>query len=209
MEREGPDMTDNQRWGPRQKQVLLSAFVACGLLLGAATAGAAWGSKVEVTYGGGWVAEEGRGARITTNVAFTSIGASCWGVDDGGTIGKNPSGTLKVAGSGVDESLKYCENAHHQIANGGLMINRDQVSKSGKETLSLSATVEIESGCKYELSKATGSQPFGGAFEAALAGTAKLQKGVANPPGCAKTSAVEASLSVTDSGDFYYVNLIS
>jgi hypothetical protein len=188
----------------RVARIVLAASVVAVLV--GVSAGGAMASKVYLTEKGKGV-PQGEATLIVTYISFAGAG-ECEGIDVGGSLGKNPSGKLKVAGSNKGIASLICVNDEAEVANGGQIVKSVAVAATGQVTLSLSATIEAASGCKYEVKKLTGTQSFGGPFGESLSGTAKIQKGTGSPKSCPKSTSVTGWSYVQTSTGQPTVNLI-
>lgn len=189
----------------------LRRCLSIGGLVIATTAAAGIGpsgaAAVELTHEGGKPASQGETSYFFAEIEYGHV-AECEGWDFGGSMGKNPSGTVKISGSDAEVSPKSCiAGVEHagEPTNGTIAIKTAEVKDSGVK-ISLLATVETSAKCHYEVKKLSGVAPLGEYFFVFLSGTAKLQKKT-SPKSCEKTQTVFASLFAKDAHqENYFVN---
>jgi len=115
----------------------------------------------------------------------TTSAGECFGVDTHGVMGKNPSGTGKVAGSNAPETEVFCSAPEDSLTIKGVTIN-----KSGVMTLNLNAVFHTNTGCTYRLTKMTGTLESGTQTSTAqLSGVAHLRGSESTSKTCPKTEA--------------------
>jgi hypothetical protein len=188
---------------------LLSAcamLASTALIVLPATASAAGPKVLLVTRGEegeGPPAVQGEAAHVSNFVRWPALNASCGATDEQATVGKNPSGTVKVSGSDQPLSNSQCFNeSPFEFVPGGVTVKSVSVSRAG--VVKLAGDLEmVIGGCTYSAKKLTGTQVFGEDFAEAVSGTGKLKGHSAKT--CAKTTPVEDFLGVADSSGFDYV----
>ena len=184
--------------------IALLGLLATLAVLPAAQAQAA-GSKVLLTQEiGDEPATQGEVSAFSGSVGFAAI--ECLGTDEHGTMGKNPSGNVKIAGSNVPETAIFCTGENPKDA---VTIKSMTISKSGLVTLKLEAIVQTDAGCTYRLTKLQGTVEAGGQTSSAeLFGTAHL-KGSESPKTCAKTAPAHGREGVSNASfENYTVNFV-
>lgn len=184
------------------------AAVASLVLLPAAPASAASSKVLLVTRsetGNGPPAATGEAAHITNFVKWEALGTICGVTDEGAKVGKNPSGTVKVGGSGSALEMGCFNLGKGEPAGGSVTIKSLSVSKTGAVTMH--ARVEVETGgCHYFATKLTGTQTFGENEQLVdeLTGTAKLIK-KGSLLSCAPTTLVNDQAAAADTAGYNYV----
>jgi hypothetical protein len=153
--------------------------------------------------GEGPPAAQGEAAHVSNFVRWPALEAGCGATDEQATVGKNPSGTVKVSGSSQPLSNSQCFNeAHFELVPGGVTVKSVSVSKAG--VVKLTGDLEVVLGeCTYNAKKLAGTQVFGEDFTEPLSGTGKLAGHSAKT--CAKTTPVEDFIGVADAMGFDYV----
>jgi hypothetical protein len=184
--------------------VLVAACALAVLFAGPASAA---GTKVLLTTrneeGAGPPAVAGEPAHISNFVA----GASnlCGVTDEGATVGKNPSATVKVSG-GNDALPLVCFNLEGgAAATGTITIKSVSLSKTGAVTLH--GRLELQAGeCRFRATKLTGTQNFGPEeqFTDFLSGPAKLVKG-RSAKTCPPGEEFSDTIGVADAAGFNYL----
>ncbi len=187
---------------------------ACALLvagaliaLPAAPASAASQKVLLVTRGEegeGPPAVQGEAAHITQYVKWPVLEDGCGGADEGATVGKNPSGTVKVTGSDTSIGVQCFSETGMTEPTGSITIKSASVSKTG--AVELIGDFEISGeGCTYRATKLTGTQVFGVEEEwtETLTGTGKRVS--PSLKACAKTTSVEDLIGVANAAGYNYV----
>jgi hypothetical protein len=152
--------------------------------------------------GEGPPAVQGEKAHVSNFVRWPAQQADCGGTDEQATVGKNPSGTVKVSGSAQPASSQCFSETAFELIPGAITIKSVSVSKTG--AVKLSGDLELVAGeCTYRATKLTGTQEFGEEFTETLSGTGKLAGHSAKT--CAKTTPVEDLIGVADASGFNYV----
>jgi hypothetical protein len=185
------------------------ALLAAGALIAlpAAPASAAMQKVLLVTRGEegeGPPAVQGEVAHITQYVRWPALQDGCGGADEGATVGKNPSGTVKVTGSDMSIGAQCFSEAGLAEPTGGVTIKSASVSKMG--AVKLTGDFEISGeGCTYRATKLTGTQIFGAEEEwtETLTGTGKRVS--PSLKACAKTTSVEDLIGVANAAGYNYV----
>ena len=186
------------------------AALAAAVALLALTAGPALAAGPKVLLvtrgeeGEGPPAATGEAAHITNFVKWPGLQAACGGADEHATVGKNPSGTVKVAGS--DTSIApYCfSEGGPSEPTGDVTIKSVSVASTG--AVKLTGTLTISDGvCSYRATKLTGTQAFGEEQEwtETLSGTGT--RVAPSAKACAKTTDVEDVIGVADAAGYNYV----
>jgi hypothetical protein len=153
-------------------------------------------SKVLLTQEeGGAAATPGEVSKFSGGVVIA--GVECFGTEQNGVMGKNPSGTVKVTGSATPETEIGCSGGDESFK-GIVAIKSMTISKTGAEALNLIATARTVAGCTYRLTKLTGTQESGAQTSTtALVGTARL-RGSESPKTCAKTAEAKGLQGVSN-----------
>jgi hypothetical protein len=154
--------------------------------------------------GEGPPAVQGEAAHITQYVKWPVLEDGCGGADEGATVGKNPSGTVKVTGSGTSIGASCFSETGPTEPTGSITIKSVSVSKTG--TVKLTGDFEISGeGCSYRATKLTGTQVFGAEQEwtETLTGTGKRVS--PSLKACAKTTSVEDFIGVANAAGYNYV----
>ena len=185
------------------------ALLAAGALtvLPAAPASATSQKVLLVTRGEegeGPPAAQGEAAHITQFVRWAALQDGCGGVDEGATVGKNPSATVKVTGSDVSIGTQCFSETGPTEPTGGITIKSASVSKTGAVKLTGDLQISGE-GCTYRATKLTGTQVFGAEEEwtETLTGTGKRIS--PSLKACAKTTSVEDLIGVANAAGYNYV----
>jgi hypothetical protein len=184
--------------------VLAAAALAA---IPAASASAAGQKVLLVTRGEGGEgppAVSGEPAHITQFVKWPALQDVCGGADESASVGKNPSATVKVAGS--DTSIgAFCFNEPGTTEmTGSVTIKTASVSKAG--VAKLTGAFEVAGGgCTYLATKLAGTQVSGEEQEWAewLTGTAKRVSPSLKT--CAKTTPIEDFIGVANAEGYNYV----
>jgi hypothetical protein len=196
----------HRRLSPFPSTCALLAAVTL-LALSAAPASAAGQKVLLVTRGEegeGPPAVQGEAAHITQYVKWPVLQDGCGGVDEGATVGKNPSGTVKVTGSDMSIGAQCFSESGTTEPTGGVTIKSASVSKTG--AVKLIGDFEISGeGCTYRATKLTGTQVFGAEEEwtETLTGTGKRVS--PSLKACAKTTSVEDLIGVANAAGYNYV----
>jgi hypothetical protein len=185
------------------------ALLAAGALIAlpAAPASAASQKVLLVTRGEegeGPPAVQGETAHITQYVTLPALGDGCGGADEGATVGKNPSGTVKVTGSATSIGAQCFSGTGSTEPTGSISIKSASVSKMG--AVKLIGEFEIsDQGCTYRATKLTGTQIFGEEEEwtETLTGTGK--RVAPSLKACATTTPVEDLIGVANAAGYNYV----
>lgn len=153
--------------------------------------------------GNGPPAAQGEPAFVNNFVKWPAEQADCGGTDEGATVGKNPSGTVKVSGSDAPIGTYCFGEGAPEMPPGSITVKSVSLAKSGAVTLTGKLEVTAD-GCTYRATKLTGTQLFGEEeeFYDTLSGTAKLRPHSAST--CAETTAVEDVASVANTADYNY-----
>jgi hypothetical protein len=152
--------------------------------------------------GEGSPAAQGEAAHVSNFVRWPGQDASCGATEEQATVGKNPSGTVKVSGSGQPLSSQCFNESPFEFVPGGVTIKSVSVSRAG--VVKLTGDLELVIGeCTYTAKKLAGTQVFGEDFTETLSGTGKLRGHSAKT--CAKTTPVEDFIGVADASGFDYV----
>src|SRR5258707_14369226 len=152
--------------------------------------------------GEGPPAVQGEAAHVSNSITWPALNAGCGGTDEQATVGKNPSGTVKVSGSGQPVSSQCFTESPFEFVPGGITVKSVSVSKAG--VVKLTGDLELVLGeCTYSAKKLAGTQVFGEDFTEKLSGTGKLAGHSAKT--CAKTTPVEDFIGVADASGFDYV----
>jgi hypothetical protein len=154
--------------------------------------------------GEGPPAVQGEAAHITQYVKWPVLDDGCGGVDEGATVGKNPSGTVKVTGSDTSVGAQCFSETGLTEPTGSITIKSASVSKLG--AVKLTGDFEISGeGCSYRATKLTGTQAFGAEEEwtETLTGTGKRVS--PSLKACAKTTSVEDLIGVANAAGYNYV----
>jgi hypothetical protein len=193
-----------------RRALTIAALAAATLAFASITASGAMASQVllsdeEESHAG----VKGEAAGTEIDIAFANVG-ECFGVDSAGSLGKNPSGTVKVNGSDTDLTDKICSDEQGRQVNGGLTLKSVSVNSFGNVTVALGNAIEADNGCKYEVKKLTGTVVRGAFRVLSLTGLAKIQKKTGSPKSCAKATSVSAQLDAFPVGheEFYTVSFI-
>lgn len=186
----------------------LLAAGAIAIAVPAAPAAAASQKVLLVTRneeGEGPPAVQGETAHITQYVKWPVLEDGCGGADEAATVGKNPSGTVKVSGSDTPLADAQCfSETGLTEPSGSITIESASVSKTG--AVKLTGDFEISGeGCSYRATKFTGTQVFGEEQEwtETLTGTGKRVS--PSLKACAKTTPVEDLIGVANSAGYNYV----
>jgi hypothetical protein len=185
------------------------ALLAAGALfaLPVAPASAASQKVLLVTRGEegeGPPAVQGEAAHITQYLKWPVLDDGCGGVDEGATVGKNPSGTGKVAGSDTSIGAQCFSETSLTEPTGEVTIKSASVAKTG--AVKLIGDFEISGeGCTYRATTLTGTQVFGAEQEwtETLTGTGKRIS--PSLKACAKTTSVEDFIGVANAAGYNYV----
>jgi hypothetical protein len=183
------------------------AMLASAALIALPVAASAASPKVLLVTRGeegeGPPATPGEAAHVSNFVRWPALDASCGATDEQATVGKNPSGTVKVSGSGQPLSNSQCFNeSPFEFVPGGVTVKSVSVSKAG--VVKLTGDLELVLGeCTYIAKKLAGTQVFGEDFAETVSGTGKLAARSAKT--CAKTTPVEDFIGVADASGFDYV----
>jgi hypothetical protein len=195
----------------RRRSPFLSAcaLLVAGVLiaLSAAPASAASQKVLLVTRaeeGEGPPAVQGEAAHITQYVKWPVLEDACGGADEGATVGKNPSGTVKVTGSDMSIGASCFSETGLTEPSGSVTIKSASVSNTGAVKLTGSFEISGE-GCTYRATKLTGTQVFGAEQEwtETLTGTGKRVS--PSLKACAKTTSVEDLIGVANAAGYNYV----
>lgn len=154
--------------------------------------------------GEGPAAAQGEAAHITQYVKWSALQDGCGGADEGATVGKNPSGTVKVTGSDTSIGASCFSEDGPTEPTGSVTIKSASVSKTG--AVKLAGDFEISGeGCTYRATKLTGTQVFGAEQEwtETLTGTGKRVS--PSLKACAKTTPVEDLVGVANAAGYNYV----
>jgi hypothetical protein len=153
--------------------------------------------------GTGPAAAPGEAAHVTNFVQWPGLQALCGAAEEHASVGKNPSGTVKV--TGTDQPLENNEclsETSFETVPGSIALKSASVSKTG--AVKLTADLEITVGeCAYRAKMLTGTQTFGEEFAETLTGTGKLLAHSAKS--CAKTTPVDDSIGVANAAGYNYV----
>jgi hypothetical protein len=193
---------------------LLPFPAACALLvagalivLPAAPASAASQKVLLVTRGEegeGPPAVQGEAAHITQYVKWPVLEDGCGGADEGATVGKNPSGTVKVTGSDMSIGPQCFSETGMTEPTGGITIKSASVSKTG--AVKLIGDFEISGeGCTYRATKLTGTQVFGAEDEWTETLTGTGRRVLPSLKTCATTTSVEDLIGVANAAGYNYV----
>jgi hypothetical protein len=182
------------------------AILASTALIALPAAASAASSKVLLVTRGeegeGPPAAQGEAAHVSNFISWPAQNAGCGGTDEQATVGKNPSGTVKVSGSGQPASSQCFNESAFELMPGGVTVKSVSVSKAG--VVKLMGDLELVAGeCTYSAKKLAGTQVFGEEFTEKLSGTGKLAPHSAKS--CAKTTPVEDFIGVADASGFDYV----
>jgi len=193
---------------------LLPFSSACALLMAStliarpATPASAASQKVLLVTRGeegeGPAAVQGEAAHITQFVKWSLLQDGCGGADEGATVGKNPSGTVKVTGSDTSIGASCFSETGPTEPTGSVSIKSASVSKTG--AVKLTGDFEISGeGCTYRATKLTGTQVFGVEQEwtETLSGTGKRVSPSLKT--CPKTTSVEDLIGVANAAGYNYV----
>jgi hypothetical protein len=174
----------------------LTLTLAALAALPAAPAQAVAGSASKVLFSQQESGEPAKRGEVSTFAGMVSTSAGeCFGTDSHGVMGKNPSGTGKVAGSNAPETEVFCSAPEDSLTIKGVTIN-----KAGVMTLNLNAVFHTNNGCAYRLTKLTGNLESGTQTSAApLTGTAHLIGSESTSKTCAKTEAGSGFQGVANS----------
>jgi hypothetical protein len=178
-------------------------FLCAALLLAAVTGVAqAAPKKVLLTHEGGKPATQGEVSKFSGRVAIA--GVQCFGTDQNGSMGPNPSGTVIVSGSNTPETEIACLG--EGTAKGSLTVKSAKFSKKGLVTWDIDALLQQPSGCTYVVKKMSGTINSGEqSANAALTGTGKLRKAMSPRGACAGTVPAEGFVGVSDANFENYV----
>jgi hypothetical protein len=185
--------------------VALTATTLIGLCAG--SAGAASTKVLLVTRGEegeGPPAAQGEMAHITNFVRWPAQAAVCGGTDEAGKVGKNPSPTVKVAGSEAPVPASCFSESSFEALPGAITIKSVSLARSG--AVKLMGRFEVTAGeCSYRATKLTGILTFEEEqqFTDTLSGTAKLAP--RSPKTCAKTAPVEDIVGVANAAGYNYL----
>ncbi len=185
---------------------------ACGALAAAmfalpsASASAA-GAKVLVLTrsdeGTGPPAKQGEPAHVSNFVSWPGLESTCGGTDEGGTLGKNPSGTVKVSGSEAPVGVCFSD-AEFKLEPGSIAIKRFSVAKTG--AVKLTGRLEVTVGeCSYRATKLVGTQTFGEEQEWLDSVTGTAKRVAPSAKSCAKSTPVEDAAAAADGEGFNYI----
>lgn len=196
------------------KRVSVVAMAAVGVFIGCfAAAGGAAASQVVVKYfPGGATVPQGHATNVGGAIRLPTVGyAECYGSDLGGSLGANPSSPLTVNGTGHDVKTQCYAEGRAKVTSGSFALTQLAIATTGVVTVNMRMIVYASNvGCTYEVVKVKGKQPFGAnsAIYVFVKGAAKLEKGVAQAPGCAKKVKAEGQIQAEDlSGEAYVVEL--
>ncbi len=184
---------------------ICAALAGVALSLPVASVSAAASTKVLLVKPGGPAGTQGESARIESVLFWPEEHLSCASADEHGVLGKNPAGTVKVAGSGAPiETFCFREESEESLL-GETTVKGASLSRSG--AVSFIGKFElITRFCAYRATKLTGfHESFGGEerFSDVVTGTAKLVGHLVST--CAKTMPVEGRVTVRDAGGASYV----
>jgi hypothetical protein len=184
------------------------AMLASTALIALPAGASAASSKVLLVTRGeggeGPPAVAGERAHITQYVKWPVLQDLCGGADESATVGKNPSGTVKVAGSDTSIGAVCFNEPAAAEATGSVTVKSASVSKTGVATLTGVFQIAGE-GCTYRATKLAGTQVFGEEQEWAewLTGTAKRVSPSLKT--CAKTTPIEDFIGVANAEGYNYV----
>jgi hypothetical protein len=185
------------------------ALLAAGALIALPTAPASAASQKVLLVtrgeeGEGPPAVQGEAAHITQYVKWPVLQDGCGGADEAATVGKNPSGTVKVTGSDMSIGAQCISESGLTEPTGSVTVKSASVSKTG--AVKLTGDFEIsDEGCTYRATKLTGTQVFGTEQEwtETLIGTGKRVS--PSLKACAKTTSVEDLIGVANAAGYNYV----
>lgn len=175
------------------------------LALPAAPASAAGAKVLLLTRGEegtGPAAAPGEAAHVTNYVKWTGLQTLCGAAEEQATVGKNPSGTVRVTGTDQPLENNECFNeSNFETAQGSIAVKSASATKTG--AVKLTADLEVKVGeCSYRARKLTGTQTFGEEFTETVTGTGKLFAHSAKS--CAKTTPVEDLIGIADASGYNY-----